>query len=162
MTNEEWRPVPNHPGYAVSSLGRVIGPRGTVLKAGRDTHGYLFVNASQSAKKKRARFWVHSVVAAVFGSARPPGYVADHINGVRHDNRAENLRWVTRSGNVRHGEAVVTAKLNEQVVKVLRHLLATRPRRGLLSLLTRLHGSCGACPEAIRKAAKGINWDQVR
>jgi hypothetical protein len=34
---EEWRDVVGSPGYKVSNLGRVLGPRGRVLKP--QTHG---------------------------------------------------------------------------------------------------------------------------
>lgn len=44
---------------------------------------------------------VHRIVAAAFhGEAPSPGHVVDHIDTNRHNNRAENLRWVTRLENI--------------------------------------------------------------
>ena len=34
----------------------------------------------------------------------PEGMYIDHINGVRHDNRLENLRLVDRTGNARNAK----------------------------------------------------------
>lgn len=44
---------------------------------------------------------VHRVVAAAFhGNPPSTGHVVDHIDTNRHNNRAENLRWVTRLENI--------------------------------------------------------------
>lgn len=44
---------------------------------------------------------VHRVVAAAFHGEPPStGHVVDHIDTNRHNNRAENLRWVTRLENI--------------------------------------------------------------
>lgn len=44
---------------------------------------------------------VHRVVAAAFhGDPPSTGHVVDHIDTNRHNNRAENLRWVTRLENI--------------------------------------------------------------
>lgn len=159
--NEEWRVAPGFPDYEVSSLGRVRrvtegGPNtwpGRILVCRRDTHGYRF---SQTGKRETTkRFWVHLLVAEAFHGPRPEGMVADHINRDRGDNRAENLRWVTRSQNVRHGSEVAVSKFNSEAVKVIRYMLREHPRRGLVNLLARLHG---ATHEAVRKVGNGSVW----
>ncbi len=44
---------------------------------------------------------VHRVVAAAYHGEPPStGHVVDHIDTNRHNNRAENLRWVTRLENI--------------------------------------------------------------
>jgi hypothetical protein len=44
---------------------------------------------------------VHQIVATAFHDVRPSaGHVVDHIDTNRHNNRAENLRWVTRLENI--------------------------------------------------------------
>jgi len=44
---------------------------------------------------------IHRIVATAFHGEPPnPQYVIDHIDTNRRNNRAENLRWVTRLENV--------------------------------------------------------------
>lgn len=44
---------------------------------------------------------IHRIVATAFhGEAPSPGHVVDHIDTNRHNNRVENLRWVTRLENI--------------------------------------------------------------
>lgn len=109
--NEEWRDVVGYEGvYQVSSLGRV---RRIVTKTGkpkthyltpsaRPSSGYPYVNLSLNRVLKSMN--VHRLVGMAF-LGEPPTDNAEirHINGNRHDNRAENLRWDYRRGHL-HNE----------------------------------------------------------
>lgn len=57
-----------------------------------NSYGYLCVGVS---KPKRKIIRVHRLVYETFVGAIPQGYVIDHINTIRDDNRIENLRCVT-------------------------------------------------------------------
>lgn len=90
---EEWRAVPGYEAYEVSSLGRVR--KGSqILDPRVTTNGYerIRINGKEKA--------VHRLVADAFiGHAE--GEI-DHIDGNKVNNAVDNLRWVTRSENVRH------------------------------------------------------------
>lgn len=155
---DDWRVVRQEPAYEVNALGqaRRRSRPSRLLKGSLDTHGYRFIQTGPA--RQRRRFWVHVAVAEAFHGCRPGGHVADHINRDRQDCRAVNLRWVTHSENVPHGEDVKTSRLNPQAVQVIRHVLAISKKRGTQLLLARLHG---VTHEAIRKVKTGESWGGV-
>lgn len=63
--------------------------------------GYYKISAT-----KRKKLSIHRMVALEFCSGYETGKCVNHKNGVRTDNRAENLEWVTMSENVQHGFSV--------------------------------------------------------
>lgn len=132
---EEWRSIPGWP-YEVSNRGRVRlseGPRATgrIRKNNRGRHGYEYVDLWIG--DRRRFFRVAALVAGAFLGPRPVGLQINHRNGIKTDNRAENLEYVTPSENIRHakrtglaqtryGENSSGARLNHLQVRVIRRL----------------------------------------
>lgn len=103
MSAEEWRPIVGWPGYLVSDQGRVISmkrksPR--VLHSFPDRRGgYPVVSLSTGGACRNAK--VHVLVAAAFIGPRPEGMDIRHLDGDVTNNRPSNLRYGTRSENMR-------------------------------------------------------------
>lgn len=109
---EIWKEVSINPNYLVSNLGRVKSKarlvpckRGFRTKKERlltpnDIHGYYHVGFKVNGKLVNPL--VHRLVMIAFVGEKPyPEWEIDHINGNSHDNRLENLEYVSSSENTK-------------------------------------------------------------
>lgn len=143
--DETWREVLHSEGhYSVSSFGRVRSNSRTVvcrdgrelpisermLKPGHNQHGYEVVAI---AIRKKGTFRVHRLVAEAFIPNPNNLPVVNHLNGIKTDNRVENLEWCTQPDNIRHSFATGLSKpayrakgkkLSESEVDEIRVLLS--------------------------------------
>ena len=108
------------PRYLVNENGDIIRKdTGEFVKQYRQKSGYMAVYLKSTRNETCIRM-VHRIVAMAF--LPPPNgercYV-DHINTIRHDNRAENLRWVTPKENAN----------NEQTKKNRRNAILLKKTR---------------------------------
>lgn len=117
--SEEWRPIPSHPTYEASSLGRVRSLRHReplLLRGSINGAGYRQVTLRHDGDRKYAT--VHALVAEAFHGPRPEGMEVRHLDGSRTNNQPANLRWGTASENrydsVRHGTHPMVARRNRQ------------------------------------------------
>ena len=81
--------------FFVTSNGEVYS-KTRKYKCTRFLNGYVFVTINKKD------VYVHRLVWETFNGEIPKGMEIDHINTVRTDNRLENLRLVTSSGNKRN------------------------------------------------------------
>lgn len=107
---EIWKALPEEEKlslYNVSNLGRVKNIKsGKFLQASDDEDkGYLVSSLKRDGSDKRNMYPRHRLVAMAFLPRVPGKDVVDHINGIRNDNRVENLRWVDKQENAmnKHG-----------------------------------------------------------
>lgn len=140
---EEWRYIAGFEGvHQVSSLGRVKALAMRKLR-GRFYHnlpdreisvrinerGYGQVNLQHNKISKT--FLVHRIVAMAFIDLIPGKDQVNYKNGIKSDNRVENLEWCTSQENITHalvtglkkkqrGEELSFSKLKESDVLFIR------------------------------------------
>lgn len=105
---ETWVVVPGFENYEVSSIGNVRKKADQKLirqwLAYNDTRNYLTCTLIDKHGKMDTRY-VHMVVAAAFLGKKPKSkerIIINHKNGIKHDNRASNLEYITQRANVQH------------------------------------------------------------
>lgn len=102
-----------YPAISASTCGRVFYNDGRELSQHLTSDGYLRVSFYVNGKKKNALS--HRVVASAHRDGYAPSLCVNHINGVKHDNRASNLEWVSLKENAIH--AYRTGMMNLPVPK---------------------------------------------
>ena len=86
--------------YKVFADGTIIGPKNRRLKKRFNKGGYI--RAAIYHNGKRSDEFVHKIVAELFICNSENKPQVNHINGIKTDNRVENLEWCTASENTRH------------------------------------------------------------
>lgn len=87
--------------YKVTSCGKIWSCiTNRWLKYSKKRNGYLSVTLVKNGIK--SYFLVHRLVAIAFIGLNVDKKYINHKNGVKHDNRVENIEWVTPSENNTH------------------------------------------------------------
>jgi hypothetical protein len=183
---EVWKDIKGYEGlYQVSSIGRIksfdriveqIGKgglpfkriyKGRILVGNKHTKGYYM--ATLAKNKKNTPISIHRLVCFAFIPNVQNLPQVNHKNGIKTDNRVENLEWCTSSFNNKHahstglnrsgyknGELHKNAKLkNMEVRKIKMGLACGIATRELASLFS-------VSVPTISMISKGNSWKTIK
>lgn len=143
---QEWKKIKGVGGkYYVCRCGDIFSKTANrVLCPSKDKNGYMVI------KLKGKQYKVHRLVADAFCRHSSNRTEVNHINGVKDDNRAENLEWVNHGENQRHRR------------RVLRHgecpLLNLETKQSYRSIWEAYKATGESVSSITKKLNQGIEW----
>jgi len=128
------RLITNYQNYYVNKKGEIFSNKWGYVKRMKSVQDnpddYCYVRLSNNNNIKKE--YIHRLVLETFVGPCPEGMECCHSNGIRNDNRLNNLRWGTKKENgkdkINHnnslkGELNHFAKLKDEEVWLIKNLL---------------------------------------
>lgn len=162
---DECRKIPSFEDYSAISNGIIIGKKGGIMRPTLDKDGYLVISIRLTGSQVRKYRSVHRHIANTFLPNPMNLPHVNHKNGIKTDNRVENLEWCTVSHNNKHafliglrcakGVMNSNAKLSEEDIRLIRFL----SKKGISQ--SKIGREFGIKRESARDIIKRKNWAHV-
>lgn len=160
---EVWKRISENSKYEVSNLGNIRHIITHELKAQHlNRDGYSCCNGASPTTQR-----VNRIVAEAFIPNPQHKETVNHINGIKTDNRVENLEWATRSEQMKHAyklglktpikeqNQVLT---DEQALEIKRLYVPRSKEFGMIALAKKYNVStCTIKRCATNKTYKNVN-----
>ena len=151
---KEWKQIRGFEHYQISNDGEVMNPNGRILKPFLGGSGYLSIGLfREDCKTKR---YVHRLVAEAFCENPNLHKEVNHKDGNKHNNRADNLEWCSRTENLLHScytlnqhvkavQCIETGVVYPSIRRAVQHTGATK-------------NGIAMCCEGKQKKSNKLHW----
>ena len=147
---ESWKTIKGFDNYIVSTFGRVRNIKtGKVLIPFTTKNGYLMVSPSRGGVS--CKMYVHRLVLESFIPNEDTNLQVNHINGIKSDNRLDNLEWCTSSENHLHRSRTLGIKRSPEHMSMMCDLARVTHYKPVVCVETNV------IFESVVDAAKSVN-----
>lgn len=161
--SEIWKPITlkNCTGMFVSNKGGIKLKTGKISASEPNDNGYIVTTINGKLTR------VHTLICTTFIGLRPTSkHIVNHKNGIKHDNRPENLEWYTKSENILH--AMETGlnpirkpvnQIDKDTNKIINTFKSGREASKTLNINdSTIYNVC----RGIGKTAGGFKWEYIK
>jgi len=167
MNFKELKYIAEYPRYAATPDGKIYSFKSDqFLKPIMTPNGYYKVSLCKHGSTKQIS--IHRIVASLFCKREDGATQVNHINGIKSDNRYQNLEWCTASHNMKHaysmglakgiskwGESNSCSKLTEvEVEQIITAFMQGKSQKQVAKLV-------GVNLNTVRQITSGRTWRSV-
>ena len=149
---EIWKDIPNYEGlYQASNLGRIRNARTNLIRKNVKSFG-LYYTIILNVNGKQHLHLVHRLIAQTFIPNPDNKKEINHIDGNKHNNKIDNLEWVTRKENAIHS-IKNGLQTKEQLAKAVKSMIRSTQK----PILQIKNGKVVAKYKSVREASRTIH-----